>query len=57
MNIYELRSLIKSLQDEVTSYDNSELISFYKRKEEEMLILIQDKINLGLRDLDSFTNH
>ena len=47
MNIYQLRALIAQLKKEEDS-SNNELIAFYKRKEKEMFILIQDKINMGL---------
>jgi hypothetical protein len=48
MNIYQLRALIAQLKKEDDS-SNNELIAFYKRKEKEMLVLIQDKINVGLK--------
>jgi hypothetical protein len=48
MNIYQLRALLAQLKKENNS-SNNDLIAFYERKETELILCIQDKINIGLR--------
>ena len=51
MNIYELIAMINSLKNEKTTYDNSELIAFYERKKIDMLVAINEKITIGLKEI------
>jgi len=48
MNIYQLRALLAQLKKENDSSSN-DLIAFYERKEIELILCIQDKINIGSR--------
>lgn len=55
MNLYELQALIKSLENE-NNINNIDLISFYKKKEIELVNQINTRIAFRLRNYSPAKN-
>jgi len=51
MNLYELNEMIQILLDENDPDNNDELISFYLRKRDELVLEIEKKIKEGLKNV------